>query len=119
MFGGQRIAEFMSDDPIKRFTLLVLFQAWQDDATELVVGSSRAFGTYIKYRVAGSLYEMSPPPAHIIPDVIAEFGRLAGLPDGEFPKEGTIDVKLSTGHTKWKIQMASADAECILTAIRG
>ena len=108
----------MSDDPIKRFALLVLFQAWQDNATELVVGSSPGLGAHIKYRVAGSLYEMSPPPAHIIPDVIAELGRLAGLPDGAFPKDGTIDMKLSTGHAKWKIQVASADAECILTAIR-
>ena len=108
----------MSDDPTKRFTLLVLFQAWQDNATELVVGSSPGVGAHIRYRVAGNLYEMSSPPAHIVPDVIAELGWLAGLPDGAFPKEGTIDVKLSTGHAKWKIHMASADAECILTAIR-
>jgi hypothetical protein len=108
----------MTDDPIKRFTMLVLFQAWQDEATELVIGSSPGLGAYIKFRVAGSLYELSPPPAQIIPDVIAELGRLAGLPDGAFPKRGIIDMKLSTGRAKWKIQMASADAECLLTAIR-
>src|SRR6266850_6009527 len=99
----------MSDDPIKRFTLLVLFQAWQDNATELVVGSSAGLGAQIRYRVEGSLYEMSPPPAHIIPEVIAELGRLAGLADAAFPKQGTIDVALSAGHSKWKIQMASPD----------
>jgi len=108
----------MSNNPTKRFTLLVLFQAWQDNATELVVVCSPELGARIRYRVAGNLYEMSPPPAYIVRDVIAELGRLAGLPDGAFPKEGIIDLKLSTGHAKWKIHMASADDECILTAIR-
>jgi len=86
--------------------------------TELVVVCSPELGARIRYRVAGNLYEMSPPPAYIVRDVIAELGRLAGLPDGAFPKEGIIDLKLSTGHAKWKIHMASADDECILTAIR-
>ena len=108
----------MSNEPIKRFTFLVLFQAWQDNATELVISSPLESDAHIRYRVAGKLYEMSPPPAHIIPDVIAELGRMAGLPDGAFPKEGTIDMKLSTGQAKWKIQMASPDADCILTPIR-
>jgi len=109
----------MSDAPIRRFTLLVLFQAWQDNATELVVGSSAGSGAHIRYRVEGSLYEMPPPPEQIIPEVIAELGRLAGLPDDAvFPKAGTIDVALSAGRSKWKIQMASADADCILTPIR-
>ena len=108
----------MSDDPTKRFTLLVLVQAWQDNATELVIASSAGGGARIRYRVAGSLYEMSPPPSHVIPGVVAELGRLAGIPEGAFPKEGTVDVEFSGVRLEWKMRMVSPAADCILTPIR-
>jgi type II secretory ATPase GspE/PulE/Tfp pilus assembly ATPase PilB-like protein len=108
----------MSDDPIRRFTLLVLHQAQEDHATRLVIGPTCSGGMAIRYRVADQLCEFSPPPAHIIPSVIAEIGRLAGSPEGTLPIEGTIDLAFSGHRLKWQVAMASKDAECVLTPVQ-
>ena len=111
-------AELMTDDPIQRFTLLVLFQAQEDRATELFIAPSATAGAPIKYKVGGSWYDMSPPPSHILPGVVAELERLAAFSEGAFPKEGTIDVAFSGIRLAWKIRMTSPDDPCILTPIR-
>ena len=69
----------MNEEPIKRFTLLVLFQAQQDRARELTIGLSSGSQPPIRYKVGDAWYDMSPPPAHIMPNVIAELGRLAAF----------------------------------------
>jgi type IV pilus assembly protein PilB len=107
----------MNGDPIKRFTLLVLFQAQQDHATELTI-SGRAEGRApIRYKVEGAWYDMSPPPEHILPDVIAELGRMADFTRRPFPKEGIIDVPYSGVRLRWVVRAASADSEFVLTPI--
>ena len=107
----------MSDDPIRRFTLLVLHQAHEDQATQLVIGPTCHGEMAIRYRVGDQLCELSPPPAHIIPAVIAEIGRLAGSREGMFPIDGNIDVAYSGHRLRWRVTMASKDAECILTPV--
>ena len=107
----------MSEEPIQRFTLLVLFQAQQDHATEMTIGSASNGPSPIRYKVGGTWYDMSPPPAHIMPDVVAELGRLAQFTKRPFPKEGLIDVPCSGVRLRWIIRMASAEADCILTAV--
>jgi type II secretory ATPase GspE/PulE/Tfp pilus assembly ATPase PilB-like protein len=108
----------MSDDPIRRFTLLVLHQAQEDHATRLVIGPTCRGEMAIRYRVGDQLCEMSPPPAHVISAAIAEIGRLAGSPEGRFPIKGSIDVAYSGHRLKWRVAMASKDAECILTPVQ-
>ncbi len=117
-FHQRRVAESMSDDPIKRFTLLVLFQAQEDGATELVIAPSAATRPPIRSKVSGKWYDLSPPPSHILPGVIAELQRLAAFPDGAYPKEGTIDVPFSGLRLQWRVRMTSEDGECILTPVR-
>lgn len=107
----------MTDDPVKRFTLLVLFQAQQDHATELTVAAAKSRRSPIRYKVEGTWYDMSPPPAHILPGVIAELGRMAEFTNRPFPKEGLIDVPYSGVRLRWIIRMTSADAEVVLTPI--
>ena len=107
----------MDDEPIKRFTELVLFEAQQDRATELVIAPVIRETSPIKYKVEGTWYEMSPPPAHILPGVVAELGRLAGFTKRPFPKEGLIDVAYSGVRLRWIIRMTSAEDDCILTPI--
>ena len=107
----------MSEDPIKRFTLLVLLQAQQDHATELTIAPATTGPSAIRYKVGGTWYDMSPPPAHILPGVVAELGRLARFTKRPFPKEGLIDVPCSGVRLRWIIRMASADGDCILTPI--
>jgi hypothetical protein len=108
----------MSEDPIKRFTLLVLFQAQQDHATELVIDPFVAGGASIKYKVEGAWHAFSPPPSHILPGVAAELGRLAKLAEGAFPKEGTIDVAFSGTRLQWNIHVPSANGPCTLIPVR-
>src|SRR5947207_15320481 len=107
----------MTEEPIKRFTLLVLFQAQQDHATELAIASTVSGRPPIRYKVEGTWYEMSPPPSYILPDVVAELGRLAAFAKRPFPKEGLIDVPYAGVRLRWILRMTSADADCILTPI--
>jgi hypothetical protein len=107
----------MNEEPIRRFTRLVLFQAQQDHAMELTIGTASSGRPPIRYRVGGTWYDISPPPAHIMPEVVAELGRLAAFSDRPFPKEGLIDIPFGSVHLRWVIRMASADAECVLTPI--
>jgi len=108
----------MSEDPIKRFALLVLSLAQQDHATKLTIAPDAAGAKApIRYQVSGIWYDLSPPPAHILPGVVAELGRLAAFSDSPFPREGLIDVPFEGLRLRWAIRIASADADCILTSV--
>jgi hypothetical protein len=107
----------MSEDPIQRFACLVLFQAQQDHATELTIARASPGRAPIRYKVADIWYDMSRPPAHILPGIVAEFGRLAAFTKRPFPKEGLIDVPYSGVRLRWIIRMTSADDDCILTPV--
>jgi len=107
----------MTDDPIQQFTRLVLFQAQQDHATELVVAPIAGERSPIRYKVEDTWYDMSPPPAHVLPGVVSELGRLAVFTRRPFPKEGLIDIAFSGVRLRWVVRMASADSDCILTPI--
>jgi hypothetical protein len=107
----------MSEDPIKRFTLLLLLQAQQDQAAELTIAPAISGRPPIRYKVGDTWHDMSPPPAHILPGVVAELGRLAAFTKRPFPKEGLIDVPFGGVRLRWVIRMTSADADCILTPI--
>jgi hypothetical protein len=48
----------MSDNVIKRTTKLILFQAQQDHATEVVVRSSPGTGAAVRYKVADAWHEV-------------------------------------------------------------
>lgn len=107
----------MNEDAIRRFTLLLLIQAQQDHATELVIGPASGARAPIRYKVGDVWNEMSPPPAHILSAVVAELGRLAAFSKRPFPKEGLIDLRFGGGRLLWIVRMGSADADCILTAV--
>ncbi len=107
--------KLMSADPVKHFTLLVLFQAQQDNAEELVIAPSSDQGAAIRYKIGGRWHDFSPPPPHILPGVIAELGKLAAFSEPAFPKEGTIDVPFSGIRLRWEIRQSAADGECVLT----
>ena len=107
----------MDDEPVKRFTRLVLLQAQRDHATELVIAPAMLERPPIRYKVAGDWYDMSPPPAHVLSGVVAELERLAAFTRRPFPKEGLIDIAYSGVRLRWVIRMTSPDADCILTPI--
>jgi len=106
----------MSSDPVKRFTLLVLWTAQRDGATELVVDPALAGAGSIRYNCEGRWHDFSPPPAGMIPAAIAELETLAGFPTGAYPKEGVIDVPFSGVRLRWLVRKEAADSPCVLTA---
>jgi len=106
----------MSEEPITRFTLLVLFQADQDRATDLTIPAAGSTAP-IRYKVRGDWYDLSPPPQHILPGVVAVLSELAGLSDKPFPREGLIDVPYGGRHLRWIISIVSPDADCVLTRV--
>ena len=112
-------AQYIDGDPIKRFVLLVLFQAQQDHATEMVVEPTISERSPIRYKVEGTWYDLAPPPPHILAGVVAELERLGQLGEGEFPREGIIDVRLGAGRLHWRIRMTTAEAGYILVPIEG
>ena len=107
----------MEAAPIKQFTLFLLFQAQKDRATDLVVSPTARDFSPIRYKVGGTWYDVSPPPARILPGVVTELGRLAAFSKRPFPKEGLIDMPFSGLRLLWVIRMASPEADCILTPV--
>ena len=107
------------DTAVRRFIHLVLFQAQQDNATELVIGvPSASEDTQIRYKVADTWYDMSPFPSHVRPEVIAELARMARFPVGQFPNEGVLDVTFGDVQLRWTVGMTSADGECMLVRVQ-
>src|SRR5215471_1565172 len=107
----------MSEDPITRFTLLVLLQAQQDHATELTIPAPGGEPAPIRYKVRNQWYDLSPPPENVLPGVLAALTEIAGLTDKPFPREGLIDVPYGGRHLRYAIRIPSADAKCVLTPI--
>jgi len=104
---------------VRRFIHLVLLQAQQDAATELIIGTAAiSGGTSIRYKVAATWYDMSPFPSHIRRDGIAELSRMARLPVGQFPSEGVLDITFGHVRLRWIVRMTNPDAECMLTRVQ-
>jgi len=103
---------------IRRFIHLLLAQAQQDRATEMVIGvASPEAGTPIRYKVEDSWYDLSPFPSHIRPDVISELVRMAKFPREQIPGEGVLDESLGEMRLRWIVAMTSADGECMLARV--
>jgi hypothetical protein len=105
----------MTEEPIKRFVSILLFQAQQDRATELVIATAGVESKPIRYEVDGTWYDLAPPPAHILPAVEVELRRLAKMAEGA--KEGVIEVPFSRFRLNWKITMADEPGKYVLRPI--
>ena len=107
----------MSDDVIGRTTKLILFQAQQDHATELVVCSCPGTGAAVRYKVAENWHDWTSPHPELAPAIIREIGKLAAFTKRPCPKEGLIDVPYSGVRVLWVVRMASAGGDCILSPV--
>ena len=105
----------VEEDAIHRFILLLLFQAQQDCATELVIGPATRKGTPIMYKVEDAWHEMRPFPSRIRPAVVAELGRMAAFREGPFPKEGPLSGVFGSEVLRWKVRITEAEGDCVLT----
>jgi hypothetical protein len=107
----------VEEDAVHRFIMLLLFQAQQDCATELVIGPATRKGTPIKYKVEDAWHEMGPFPSRIRPAVVAELARMAAFPEGAFPKEGPLYGVLGSVVLQWKVRITDAEGDCVLTPV--
>ncbi len=104
------------DNPARLFIRLMLMQAHEHRATEVVIGSAVAPESTIVEKVGGSSYHVSALPSDFRSNVVDELGRMAALPAGPFPKEREIFVRLETTQLRWKVRMDGPD-EIILTPL--
>lgn len=102
-------------DAFRRFLWLVLLQAREDCAIELVIRSAEGKETPINYKIDGTWYAMSRFPSCIRPGVVDELARLANLPEGPFPKEGVLVVDAGETQLQWKVVVRGAAAACLFT----
>ena len=105
------------DDAIRRFVRLLLFQAQQDGAIELIVGRASPKGVPMKYKSKNAWHELPPFPSHIRPDVVSELLRMAHFPAGHFPGEGVLEERFGDVQLRWIVAMTDAEGECRLKRI--
>jgi type II secretory ATPase GspE/PulE/Tfp pilus assembly ATPase PilB-like protein len=106
------------DEAVCRFIRLVLFQAQQDQATEVIVGiASPSEGVPIRYKIEGAWHEMATFPAHIRPDVASELARMAKFHAGQIPGEGVLDERFGDVRLLWVVATMNADGECTLVRL--
>lgn len=105
-------------EPVKKFVQLVLAQSVKDGATEVAIGAVEGDATPVRYKVKGQWYDMTPPPARLRASIVAEFASLAGLREGSFPKQGTIEAETDKVPSKWKLSAPTADGEWVLARVQ-
>lgn len=91
----EEIENMANDAPIIRFVDVILYQAIKDQASDIHFEPfEKEFK--IRYRVDGSLYEMSPPPKHLAVPVISRVKIMSGLNIAERrrPQDGRIQIKI-------------------------
>lgn len=100
-------------EPVKKFVVLVLWQAQQDRATELVIDQPiPQQGVPIRYLVDDAWYDMTPFPEHIRVQVAQTIIRMAGCPEpARYPVEGAIDELVTPEvYLRWHAAIAVPDA---------
>jgi hypothetical protein len=97
------------------FIRLMLMQAHDHRATELVIGSALAPQTTITEKVGDTCYHVSALPFDFRSSLLDELSRMAAFPVGPFPKEGEIFMRLEATQLRWKVRMTSPDADVLLT----
>jgi type II secretory ATPase GspE/PulE/Tfp pilus assembly ATPase PilB-like protein len=107
------------DEKIRKFIRLVLFQALQDNATEIIIGKAPPKGeTPIRYKVKRTWHEMGPFPSQIRQFVISELAQMAKFPAGNNKSDGVLDFSIGSKRSRWLVEMANADAECRIVRVQ-
>jgi hypothetical protein len=102
----------------RTFIGLFLFQAQQDNVTELVIGiNSSEEKTPIQEKINNAWCKSSFFPAQFRPKLIDALMRLANLPPGQFPCEGIFSLKMGNARIRWAIRIETAEGECQLTRV--
>ncbi|HEV2209882.1 MAG TPA: hypothetical protein VG167_13970 [Verrucomicrobiae bacterium] len=88
----------MNDDAIKRTTKLILFQAQQDHAKELVISNSPGTGAAVRYKVADNWHDWKSP-SHELAATIYWRNREIGQVHQTTISEGRLDRRAVFGRS--------------------
>jgi len=109
----------INGEKIRKFIHVVLFQAQQDNANEIVIGKAPPSGeTPIRYKVKRTWHEMGPFPSNIRRFVISELAQMAKFPAKHNQDEGVLDFYIGRTRIRWTVAIIDADAECRLFRMR-
>lgn len=93
--------------PVRKFIVLVLWQAQEDQADDVVIGEPTSHQVPIRYRVGGTWYEMTPFPEEIreaVHRVVAEMAGHRG--PVQFPWHGKIDLDVTPNlRLSWSVEL--------------
>ena len=92
---ADQLGELASEAPVIRLVDLILAQAIRDGASDMHFEPFEAL-FQVRYRIAGALYEMAPPPHHLALPVISRIKVLADLDIAEqrVPQDGRIKLTI-------------------------
>ncbi|MEN8693663.1 MAG: GspE/PulE family protein [Akkermansiaceae bacterium] len=103
--GGEgALEEEANSAPIMRYVDLVLFQAIKEKASDIHFEPfENEFK--IRYRVDGSLYEMSPPPKHLALPIISRIKVMSNMNIAErrVPQDGRIVKQIGDQHIDMRV----------------
>jgi len=112
-----------ADPSVEKFIHLLLAQAFDDQATELVLGGdveAARNAVPIRYKVGGVWYDMNPFPREVRQRVLDQFWRMAGLSaEGGYPKQALFEAGIAGKQVEWRLEMKSVDSPIVLTPVSG
>jgi type II secretory ATPase GspE/PulE/Tfp pilus assembly ATPase PilB-like protein len=101
-------------NPVRKYVLLVLWLAEQDQASEIHIGGPvTREGVPVRYLVDGMWYDLTSFPAHIREQVLRMIVSLGGQTGiARFPWEGQIDQDLGEGtRLQWRASVDSVQED--------
>lgn len=103
----------------RRLIHVILFQAQQDNATELIIEKASSDGeTPVRYKVGQVWHEMPAFPSHIRPNVISQLAVMANLPVGQTTGRGAFALTVGNLRVRWDVEITGRDDECRLVCAR-
>lgn len=104
---------------IRMFVGLILYQARQDGATEVIIGAALpSGGTPIRYKVNDNWVELpSHFPSDIRAGVIDELAKMAKFPAGQISGNGLLEIRSGSASMKWTVTITSVEEECRLVRV--
>jgi type II secretory ATPase GspE/PulE/Tfp pilus assembly ATPase PilB-like protein len=112
-----------ADPPVEKFIRSLLAQAFDDQATELVLGGDADAARKalpIRYKVGGVWYDMATFPQEIRQRVLDQLWQMAGLSaEVGYPKQAVFEAGLAGRQVEWRLEMKSVDSPMVLTPLAG
>ena len=106
-------------DPVAVFIRETLLQAEGVGASEVLIGAPMIHEgeCTITQRINGHWHHVSTVSADFRFSILAALLRMADSAQANFPSQGVATLKLKRRQLKWRIQIESPDADCILTPV--